>query len=286
MISVRGAFKMLTTYKKTLLNGKHAAGRPMFAGLAISLRSLKKYLGHSETFPHYIHLDITRACNKDCTFCPAATSHIPATDPEAHMKLSLAKKIIDQMIAGCKLPPFIHFGVSGEPLLYPHLTKLLSYKSNEYHSLLTTNGELLGEWLYQSPETILTLDTITISMHDPEQIPHQQTNIDSIREARQGDTPVINTRWFMRIPPPDDFLPDSFFYDNILFPGDRARELQKTNASCHHPMWNPAVNVDGQLKACCSDHNNVTAVGNVKSGIGSLWPKLYRQDHAFCRRCV
>ena len=86
---------------------------------------------------HYIQ--VTRECNQNCRFCSN-----PANDKT--ITLRAAKKLVDKYLS-LKAAGVIFTG--GEPTLYQHLDKLISYaKSKNLPARITTNGQRAADYTY------------------------------------------------------------------------------------------------------------------------------------------
>jgi len=83
------------------------------------------------------YIEITNVCNLNCDFCPKT-----GRKPE-YMSIDLFCNILDQIE---KHTDYIYFHVKGEPLLHPHIDKLLdiSYERG-FKVNITTNGTLINK---------------------------------------------------------------------------------------------------------------------------------------------
>ncbi|NLO38269.1 MAG: radical SAM protein [Ruminiclostridium sp.] len=82
-----------------------------------------------------IYIEITNACNLECDFCPKTTRK-----PE-FMGIDTFGKILEQIKAHTS---HIYLHVKGEPLLHPHLDKLLDISHEQHFKVnITTNGTLI-----------------------------------------------------------------------------------------------------------------------------------------------
>lgn len=102
-----------------------------------------------------IYIEITNICNLNCAFCPK-TSRTPE-----YMSESLYKKAIDE---SKPLAEEITLHVMGEPLLHPHIKKIIEYAENKDIKInLTTNGTLIEK--HQSTSLNKTIKRINFSIH-------------------------------------------------------------------------------------------------------------------------
>lgn len=104
-----------------------------------------------------IYVEITNICNLSCSFCQGTTK------PKRQLRVDEFRLICEKIKHHTK---FIYLHVMGEPLLHPHLEKLLSVaKSHDLKVCITTNGTLLDkakEILLKNSDAI---HKISISLH-------------------------------------------------------------------------------------------------------------------------
>jgi len=99
-----------------------------------------KRFGHVDIPFKRIHIELTNACEFDCSFCPKSIMD----RPYGFMDLELGKSVISQ-IAEHKLAEKITFHVMGEPTLHPEFFRFLDHAASEKVNVgLTTNGRNLG----------------------------------------------------------------------------------------------------------------------------------------------
>jgi len=132
-------------------------------------------------FPSRITLELTNACNLNCTFCPRRLmdKNLGRIDPD------LARDIIDQ--AAANLPVTMVPFFRGEPLLHPHWHEILAYTKRKGIGPIqfTTNATLLDR---EATERILDLeiDFISFSLDTIDPAIYEKTR----RGARYGQ--VVN----------------------------------------------------------------------------------------------
>lgn len=97
-------------------------------------------------FPSQIIVDVTERCNFACIHCPHSqivkTSDYSASD----LPIDLNTKLVDEVREyGKNNIQYIRYSADGEPLLHPHLYKMIGYavKNANTFITLTTNGSLL-----------------------------------------------------------------------------------------------------------------------------------------------
>jgi len=88
-----------------------------------------------------VYLELTNACNFDCTFCPNSIM----TRKLGFMKKELAERILDEIVR-MNLTKRVMFHLMGEPTLHPDYLDLIYYaKERGLEVILNTNGSRLGD---------------------------------------------------------------------------------------------------------------------------------------------
>jgi radical SAM protein with 4Fe4S-binding SPASM domain len=88
-----------------------------------------------------VYLELTNACNFDCTFCPNSIM----TRKIGFMKKELAERILDEIVK-INLTKRVMFHLMGEPTLHPNYQELIYYaKSKGLEVVLNTNGSRLDD---------------------------------------------------------------------------------------------------------------------------------------------
>lgn len=241
-----------------------------------------------------IYIEITNACNLNCSFCPdykRKRSFMTAEDFE---------HIIKRISPYTK---YIFFHVMGEPFLHPLLPQFLDIADNYGLRVnITTNGVLLGE---RADEIIgkPALRQINVSLHsfdDNRQTITKQQYMDNIfrfiRDTRKYDTLVAMRLWnlddtleneknsqILRMIEKEfslDYKIDEAEFDargltirkNIFV--NRAKkfvwpsmdnELIGERGFCYGLRTHLAVLVDGSVVPCCMDSDGILTLGNLKN---------------------
>lgn len=103
-----------------------------------------------------IYVEITSVCNLACSFCPQTKR------PPRFMKVEEFSYILEQIKPYTE---YVYFHVKGEPLLHPHLDKLLDLcEEKEFKANITTNGTLI-EKVKSKIISKPALRQINISLH-------------------------------------------------------------------------------------------------------------------------
>src|SRR3989344_6615489 len=93
------------------------------------------------SFPKFLHIEITNACNLDCVMCPRHDMKRKV----GFMPMELFKKIIDQVPKGSKIA--ISLNLFGESFLHPKLYEMIKYakQSNVGEVHLNSNITIINE---------------------------------------------------------------------------------------------------------------------------------------------
>jgi MoaA/NifB/PqqE/SkfB family radical SAM enzyme len=103
-------------------------------GMSRSMSRFEKARRHGSTFPPFLFLSITNACQLKCTGCWVSVA-TPAEGPE-HLDI----KLIHQVLHEARAKGNRFFGIlGGEPLLHPHIMEIFEQHRDCYFQLLT-NG--------------------------------------------------------------------------------------------------------------------------------------------------
>ncbi|MBI5185234.1 MAG: radical SAM protein [Nitrospinae bacterium] len=111
-----------------------------------------------------VHLELTNACNFDCSFCPKT---IMSRKP-GMMDTALAKSVIDDL-ARNNITEKVTFHIMGEPMLHPDFFFIVKHvRERGLRAGVTTNGSFL------STETAgmlreLEVDQVNISLQTPDE---------------------------------------------------------------------------------------------------------------------
>lgn len=98
-----------------------------------------------------LYIELTTACNLDCTMCERRTWD----EPFGHMPLATFENLMTQ-IGRLPAPPIIHLGGYGEPMVHPDFLKIVALaKATGAKVEMTTNGILLDG---DTAEALIDLD--------------------------------------------------------------------------------------------------------------------------------
>ena len=85
-----------------------------------------------------VYLEITNNCNLDCSFC------VKNRRDKIFMDIEDFKMVLEKLK---KYTKYLYFHVMGEPLLHPHINKMIDLASRDFNVNITTNGFLTCSFL-------------------------------------------------------------------------------------------------------------------------------------------
>ena len=271
------------------------------------------------SFPFIVDVEVTNHCNLNCVFC----GQRDMARPKGFISFEHVSKIADE----CRMHgAAIRFIRWGEPFLHPNFIDLcVAVKNRGIPLHITTNGTLLKDWKMEKLVEI-GLDSLIFSFQGASQSnyeemrgPHYSRLVDTVHKMVSvrgtADKPFIHisttvtdeseqeivsfiNRWnavvdsvgvgktnLTRVPVPQDL---------------RAREtIEHTYRPCTEVYQKLSVDWDGTITACCLDHDNMMALGDISTtSLAYIWNnsrtlKLYREllgmnkhrSLALCRTC-
>jgi uncharacterized protein len=155
-------------------NGLFSNFRPKKVTMGLRrVEAIKEF--HSKTGITQMLLEITRACNLKCLYCPTSGKYADTVSGQSHMSKEICLKAVDFFCQRSRhsRDPFISF-YGGEPLLKFDLIKETvqyvkkKYDTGKYRFNITTNGTLLDKEIID-----FFIDNnfyLMISIDGPEQI--------------------------------------------------------------------------------------------------------------------
>ena len=145
----------------------------------------------SNKFPSALNIEVTNACNLDCSFCPRKLSGRKI----GFMSEPLYKKIIDE-VAGEKKLQVLWLMKDGESLLHPEICEMVSYAAKKKAAKrieIYTNGTLLdeemGRGLIKAHLNVLTVSIDAVDRKEFEKL----KGVDAYEEV------VRNTKRFIEL---------------------------------------------------------------------------------------
>ena len=229
------------------------------------------------------YVEITNICNMNCTFCHGHSRH------KSHMTEEQFSYILTQLKGQTE---YIYYHLMGEPLTHPDLPQFISMATEAgFHSVLTTNGTLLGkrgrELLAVNPHKI------SISLHSFEtgkKEDHRRylEEIASFMDLAKDTDTIISLRlWnkgfdngknedsltYLQSRIAGEWVENSRglrirdrqfleWGDRFSWP-DRNAEIISDNVSCYGLRDQFGILCDGTVVPCCLDSDGVINLGNV-----------------------
>jgi MoaA/NifB/PqqE/SkfB family radical SAM enzyme len=110
-----------------------------------AVNRFKRRLDRGETFPAFLFLSVTNACNLRCQGC-----WVTPTDPVKHMSPELCNHIIE---AGRRRGCYFYGLLGGEPLMHPNLIDIIAAHPDCYFQVFT-NGTLINDEIAREFRTL------------------------------------------------------------------------------------------------------------------------------------
>ena len=133
-----------------------------------------------------VFLEITNHCNQKCSFCPDMHREIART----WLPLDTVTRLIDEIADGMT-GNMLQLNAYGEPLLHPHIDKILAHvraKRMPWPTFMTTHGLTLNEKKLRQLSRNYP-SGIAVSLHNDGQDSYQRS-----RNNRIGDYPTMVAR--------------------------------------------------------------------------------------------
>ncbi len=259
--------------------------------------------------PMKIHVDPASGCNFRCFFCPQS-------DPDALrsagvkagvMKLSLLKKLVDDLAVFPKKVDEFVFGNYGEPLLNKNIAEMVRYATASgcvrEVSLITNAAMLTRERASALVDAGLQKIRISVeALSDEKYLKTTKTPIafaDIVHNVRMfhklsrgttfiyvkiidaGLTEAEKREFFETFTP----IADAVSIENLMPVTEEAADVVGANQKgmtgvslssgrsiCPSPFYSLSVHVDGNVGVCCADWHHKTKVGSLREGsLADIW---------------
>lgn len=222
-----------------------------------------------------VYVEITKACNLKCKFCPSQYH-------SSHKFLSFDefKHIIDQIK---DYTNGIYLHVLGEPLLHPNLFEFIDYASKFVKVSLTTNGHLIKKHylaLANSPLYVLNISLQSLIHFSDTEIEEYFKALDMLIKERKsklaihlriwndkGDELTINLNTkleelikkyqFNESPYVNISVQEEFDWPSM---SDMDNPI---NCTCLGGKSQMGILVNGDITICCLDYLGHTKLGNI-----------------------
>ena len=203
--------------------------------------------------PHFIELNITELCNRECSFCPRAHGY---PNLNLNMIIDTAIKIREQSKG---FVDTIHIVGRGEPLLHPDLMNILFVLSNDFSIRIMTNGDHLHKHINDLHD-LLDLNTgkhrITISLYDGE---------DQFEEMKRLYGCYSDIGYYKTYDNGQGTSNLEFNKKHFITNRTGALYKSKSNEPCYIPLNRMFVDWDGSVNLCCHDWTEKAKYGNIHS---------------------
>lgn len=182
-------------------------------------------------FPRHLYIETTTRCNMACSSCPR-----PKIDKD------MSDKTFINILAEVNkyAPRSISLHIFGEPLLDKGLLgKIHFLKMEKNNVILTTNGTIINERVFDAVDKIIT--------------------------TNPNFPPKWKKKTFIR-----EFGKNTEYHN---FGGHvKMGKVRVQRYPCHHLWLSPAIAWNGDMLMCCADPNHMTKIGNIKDhSIQSMW---------------
>lgn len=204
----------------------------------------------------WLDLNLTELCNRKCIFCPRVDADL-YPNQNLNMAPALARKIADELVSLSYKGAVVLCGF-GEPLLYPHLSEIVSYFGSAIRVEMVTNGDRLTA---QSITELVRagVDYFVVSMYDgPHQIEYFQGLFRSA--SVNQDRYVLRDRWHTE--------EDNFGLKLTNRAGTVSIGKQDPvdiHHPCHYPAYSMTIDWNGDVLLCVQDWNKKVKMGNLYS---------------------
>ena len=222
-----------------------------------------------------VYVEITKACNLKCKFCPSQYNN-------SHKYLSFDefKHIIDEIKDYAN---GIYLHVLGEPLLHPELFDFIDYASKYLKVSLTTNGHLIKKHylrLANSPLYVLNISLQSLIHSNNAEIEEYFKMLDLLIKERKNKLAIHLRIWndkgdnttsklnnkldelikkyhFAEYPYVNISVAEEFDWPNIT------DEDNLIDCSCLGGKSQMGILVNGDITICCLDYLGHTKLGNI-----------------------
>lgn len=245
------------------------------------------------TFPTHLEIEASSACQMKCPMCKTTQMIREGIKFQGFMNIELYKKIIDE----CQDEPIYSIKLSwrGEPLLNPHIVKMVSYAKRKgiRDVAFLTNGERLNPKLIEELVNA-GLDWISISFDGMEKIYNKirkpaifEETIEKIKYIRFYREKINKKKPLIRIQSVHSAIQGKeleflklweCIADRVNFIADQKRSIDQKDYR-HDPyyicpsLWQRmCISWDGKVVQCYGDYMEGNILGNVKErSLKEIW---------------
>ena len=201
--------------------------------------------------PHFIEINITELCNRECSFCPRAHGY-----PNLNLNMSIeTASLIKEQAKG--FVDTIHIVGRGEPLLHPDFLNILSIFSKDFKIRIMTNGDKLNRYIVEL-DKMLDLNSgihkITISLYDDD---------DQYNRLKTMFSKYLDVCYYKTYDSGQGISNKNFNQKHYITNRAGALYNAKNNAPCYIPLNRMFVDWNGTVNLCCHDWTEKATYGSV-----------------------
>lgn len=267
-------------------------------------------------FPRQIQVETTNICNHQCDFCAYTTMK----RPKRHMDQALFEQIVlESYTLGARE---IGLFAGAEPLACKKIGEYITYcRDLGYEYIYISTNGALGDTqkMQQIIDAGLSSIKFSINAGDRETYKnvHGRDDFDKVIENVQFVRQYIENNkidlWlgvsFVGMPHTDhtfenlkglvgEFVDEIIYYEASNQSGQMPEFPDPPYRDCHLPFNKAHFSLEGYIKACCNDYENLLAVEDIKpNGIAEAWHserfKTLRRAHitddmdgTLCANCI
>lgn len=259
-----------------------------------------------------VYLEITNACNLDCSFC---------SYPKGNSFMSLSN-IKDSLTQIKEISDYVYLHVLGEPLLHKDINKILSITDNlDLNVQLVTNGTLLYKHLDIFDHKSLRKLSISLHSMNTDDVNNKYFNtIEKVialntstyielrfydlnnlnKELLDFKSKLVNKYSISATNKNSSYkLKDNvyIYYSNLFKWPNLKDDIINSKGICHGGIDQIAILNDGTVTLCCLDPQGFNSIGNIKESklkdilTSDLYLKIINNlknrkiTNELCKRC-
>ena len=115
--------------------------------------------------PTRVQLELTEKCNLNCLFCYNSLIHVQEDKILQILRRLKEEKVFEVILTG------------GEPLIHPKIKDIIRFSSQNFRTMIQSNGIVLSDDEMISLIVECTVESVSISIHGPERIHDYLTGV-------------------------------------------------------------------------------------------------------------
>lgn len=222
-----------------------------------------------------IYIEITRACNLKCSFCPSKDY-----SNKDFITFDKFKHIIDEIKDHTD---GIYLHILGEPLLHQDVFKFIEYASKYVKVSVTTNGHLINTTINQLVDAnlyILNISLQSLVKFDEEKVENYFKHLNELIINRKSKLPIHLRIWndkenedakiindkinelidkyqLLQHQYVNLSVADEFDWPSLSYP------INEIKTDCLGGKYQLGVLLNGDVVLCCLDYLGHTKIGNI-----------------------